>query len=150
MLFNTSSFTSLVIRSFRVCYKLCLEDIATADGQMELPLFFSQLDDLFCWHQSIHHSFYIWLVVLLLAGHVAKQPLQVLVVLPNMNRACMGMLSRCNWQQRDPPVWLIEVQYLKTSGIFLLPLPLQMWLPPLMMTKVYLPVLMKKKLEYCY
>jgi len=61
----------------------------------------------------------------------------------------MRMLSRCNWQQMDPLVWLTEVQYLKISGIFLLVLPLQMWLPLLMMNKMYLPVLLKKKLEYC-
>ena len=111
--------------------------------------FIFKLDDLFYWHASIHHRFYIWLVVLLLAGHVAKQPPHVLLVLPNMSRTCMRMSSRCNWQQMDPLVWLTEVQCLNITGIFLLVLPLQMWLPLLMMNKMYLPVLLKKKLEYC-
>jgi hypothetical protein len=52
-----------------------------------MPLF--KLDDPFCWHPSIH-DFSIDGLLLLLAGHVAKEPQQVLLVLPNM------MLSHCN------------------------------------------------------
>jgi len=42
--------------------------------------FVFKLDDLFRWHPNLHHVFNIDWLLLLLAGHVAKELLQVLLV----------------------------------------------------------------------